>query len=392
MNHRAPILILTSLLTVAACGPAVDAPRVTRIDGFHFVVLDAPTAYERGVQHGTALRSVIQEVVERWRTWLGETTQIPAELVIDDIMAHTNWLATAEEKTPDLVEEIRGIADASGVDFDTLFVYGAFDETAQYLIAEMDTIEVGDVDGHCTGLGVYGRNDLPTMIGQNNDLPRFYEGAHTVLHIKYPDSDLEILQFTWAGMLANNGMNNRGLGVTINFLPERADRDGLPQGMVQRRLLEQSSVEEALKFLRTTGFAAAMNYIIGDPQRVVSVETTYEAMWVLEGFEGKTYVAHTNHLVKPEPLPEAKNHGKSRERLETAIVMLRSDLEGAGLDQLKQIFATPPVCVTDADAFGITVENIIIELDATQPKMHLTSGPPCLEEFAQYTTFEFQGD
>jgi predicted choloylglycine hydrolase len=389
MKHGASILILTSLLALAACGPAEDAPPVSQIGGFYYVVLDAPTAFERGVQHGKALAPVIQEVVERWRGWLGETAQMPADEVISEIMTETGWLAAAEQRTPELVDEIRGIAEASDVDFDTLFVYGAFDETVQYLIANKESIGASDLNGHCTGLGVYGRTDLPTMMGQNNDLPRFYDGAHTVLHIKFPDSDLEILQFTWAGMLANNGMNNRGLGVTINFLPEQADPEGLPQAMIQRMLLHKTSAEEAVQFLRTTGFAAAMNYVIGDPERVVTVETTRDAMWVLEAFEGKPYVAHSNHLIKPERLPDEANHGMSRERLETAIVFLRTDPEGTVLSQLKQIFATPPVCVSDPDAFGVTVQSVVMELDATGPKMHLTNGPPCLEQYAQYTTFEF---
>jgi len=47
----------------------------------------------------------------------------------------------------------------------------------------------------------------------------FRHGFQTVLHIRYPDTDLEAFAVTSAGLIAFNGMNNRGVGICCNFLP-----------------------------------------------------------------------------------------------------------------------------------------------------------------------------
>src|SRR4029078_1831968 len=136
--------------------------------------------------------------------------------------------------TPDLIDEIRGIVDGAAIDFDTMFAYQFVDEVWVYtdrLSAE-----------HCSGMGLARTAKEPTHIAQNLDFESFRDGTQAVLHIKYPDSDLECLVVTSAGMVAQNGLNNKGVGVCCNTLLELGNcLDGLPVSCMIRGILQQST-------------------------------------------------------------------------------------------------------------------------------------------------------
>jgi hypothetical protein len=93
--------------------------------------------------------------------------------------------------------------------------------------------------------------------GFENDLPPYYDGTHTVLRIRYPGGH-EALVFTWAGLLAQNGVNNRDLGVTMNIVPTaKGTDDGVPMPYIIRGILEKGSRPEAVEFLQGLGGSAA---------------------------------------------------------------------------------------------------------------------------------------
>ena len=106
-----------------------------------------------------------------------------------------------------------------GVDLVELFAYQSFDELFVHFITS------GALDpsssGHCTTASwSSSRSGLPNLVGHNNDIPTYHEGLVTVLRIKDPALDVEILQSTFAGQLAQNGVNSAGVGVGINTLAD----------------------------------------------------------------------------------------------------------------------------------------------------------------------------
>ena len=149
---------------------------------------------------------------------------------------------------------------------------------------------------HCSGLGIAGEGDRPTYVAQNMDLEGFRDGFQVVLHVKHPDSGLESFVFTCPGLVAMNGMNSRSVGVCVNTLLQlRPRRSGLPVAFVVRGLLERTTVEEAIGFLRDVEHASGQNYILGGPAGVYDFECSAGkvARFVPEGRKGVVY--HTNH-------------------------------------------------------------------------------------------------
>jgi len=175
----APCLSQTEITTDSRTLPQV--PSATLVNDIYYVALDAPTPFGRGYQHGAALKYVIHKGIAQWKQWINEILdQQDVEIEIAEFIHDTDYLKGIRKHTPELYEELQGIAKGAGVDFQTLYAYQMFDELVLY-VSEKYRLE------HCSGFGVYGRDDLPNILGQNNDLPPYYDGTHTVLRIKQPN-------------------------------------------------------------------------------------------------------------------------------------------------------------------------------------------------------------
>ncbi len=237
---------------------------------------------------------------------------------------------------------------------------------------------------------VYGRDSLPNILGQNNDLPPYYAGTHTVLRIKYPHNH-EAMVFTWAGLLAQNGVNNQNLGVTMNIVPTaKGQKDGVPMPYIIRAILEQQNREDAVAFLKSLGGSAApMNFIIGDAVKVVTVENTAEGAKVFEDFAGERWVAHTNHHLDLDVSTlKAKAVSKTVERLVALEEMLKGKAGEVDAGRAKEIFQTKPVLKNFVTDPGFpTMESIVIELIPGNPRIHVSPGPP---DSNRYSTFDFK--
>jgi len=93
---------------------------------------------------------------------------------------------------PTLLDEVRGIAGGSGIDYETMYAFQLPDE--------IWAIGRQAVAPHCTSLGVNPRNGQPTIIGQNMDIPLCYHGYPTLLRIK-STGGVESLVLTFPGMI-----------------------------------------------------------------------------------------------------------------------------------------------------------------------------------------------
>jgi hypothetical protein len=95
------------------------------------------SAYERGKIHGEALRKHIPRMMfEKITRHFGFTSY---GLFANDILDKTNFLSTAKKWTPDLIDEIQGIADGAKFDFSSIFVRQLIEEMGWYWILRAST-------------------------------------------------------------------------------------------------------------------------------------------------------------------------------------------------------------------------------------------------------------
>jgi len=371
-------------LAYAADVSDVKVPKVEKFNKIYYVTLDAETPYGRGYQHGAALKYVIHKGIAQWKQWTNEFLgKQDTDIEIAEFIHDTDFLDGIRKHTPELYEELKGIAKGSEVDFNTLYAFQMFDE---FMLYSSEKYRLA----HCSGLGVHSRKDKPNILGQNNDLPPYYDGTHTVLRIKSP-SGHEAIVFTWAGCVGQNGVNNDNLGVVMNIVPTAQGTDhGVPMPYIIRGILERASADEAVKFLNSLGGSAApMNFIVGDATKVVTVENTADGAKVFGNFHGENWVAHTNHHldIDVSTLPSGAV-SKSVPRFQFLVQELQGKSESVDAARVKQIFRTRPVLKNFVTDPGFpTMESIVIELVEGAPRVHISPGPP---DSNKYSTFDFK--
>ena len=214
----------------------------------------------------------------------------------------------------------------------------------------------------------------------------------TVLHIRFPDSDLEILQSTFAGQLAQNGVNNRGVGVGINTLANLPGGEGLPVSFHVRRILEAANVEEAVAYLDGAQFAQSMNYMICDRERAVTVETWQDQIEVLS--TNGHVAAHSNHSLSADSPKTFEmtadsgggSYGFTGERLKLALALLRAKAAAMDLAGFQDIFRTKPILVHPGKPTGRTLMNMVAEIPSSgSPVLHLSPDSPAHFAHARFS-------
>jgi predicted choloylglycine hydrolase len=374
---------------------ATDAAAVKTIPGRLQVLVLEGTPYNRGLVHGKTLRDKIHEGIRLWKTDLHKTYKMDPDAFIKRFVQQTNYLPAIKKWTPELLEEIRGIAEGSGIDFDTMLVFQLIDEY---------WVNGGDVAvEHCSSLGFRKSGEYPSYIAQNVDYECFRDGFQVVLHIKHKDSDLESLVLSQAGLIGSNGMNNKAVGICVNTLSQLSYcRDGLPVNCIVRGVLQRRTVEDAVVFLRRIKHASGQNYIVGGRTAVYDFECSANRVAAYQPRVREGVVWHTNHpfvnkdynaryralLKKKEDL--AKNEENSRTRLQSLETRLTKDSGVQRLDRIKTALASQdsvehPVCrpVTRKDWFTFGSTLMVL---SENPEFHVSSGPP---DVAPYETLSF---
>ena len=371
----------------------ISIPKVEIRGGVYYLELDAEEPYDRGFQHGKALSPVIKKTLVNFENWLYENANVDnPDLMIQEFAEGTEHISSVKKQLPDLYLEMRGIADGADVNFNKLFVYQSFDELFLYL---MNTNKLVLKEGHCTTTGVFNRKDLPNYVTHNNDIPTYHEGAVTVLKIKYPNSDLEVLQQTFAGQIGQNGVNNYGVSVGVNTIADLPTTNyGIPVSFKVRKILESKSTDEAYNYLKSTNAGTSMNYMIGDRNEVISVETWEDKVKIVDNIDDQ-YMVHTNHtLQKNAPVTfemdassGGGSYGYTHQRLELAIEILDGGSNTMVLEGVKALKTQKPILVYPGSPSGRTIMCMIVEIPKSgSPVLYTTPDSPNLHD---HVKFEF---
>jgi hypothetical protein len=92
------------------------------------VVTCAGTPAERGIQHGEALREQIAQGLGAWSEAIGERHGADPDGYLRQFVAGTHFLDAIRQWTPDLEEEIAGIARGANQPWEWIYAYNLLDE------------------------------------------------------------------------------------------------------------------------------------------------------------------------------------------------------------------------------------------------------------------------
>ena len=358
------------------------------------------TAYDRGHFYGETAKPLIASIVELWKAELGlygsnksAENSIDPSSYLSEFLSETSHLEALHQWVPDLLQEIEGISEGSGQDFNTILGLQLLDEEWMY---GMNTRLSRSAD-KCTAFAVA---DKASFAGQNMDIGSWVDGKQVLLRLMPTETSPEVLLFSVAGNTGLNGINAKGVGVTCNTLAQlNYSSNGLPVSAVVRLLLGMESIDKAEQLLRRVPHASGQNYILSSAGDIRCFECSANSVvrYIPEACQSRIF--HTNHpLVNLDESiflePEKKLSKSTVARLDSICSRLGDDSIALTLVDIKVALAAHddpdnPVSRNtnkEDSPIGFTAGSSIYEF-SDAPRLHLAAGPPCETDFE---LFEFK--
>ncbi|MBX7236268.1 MAG: C45 family peptidase [Caldilineales bacterium] len=362
-------------------------------------------ARERGRAHGETLRASIHSMIEKWQANIAADLGTDPDLFLRQLVEETDFFPAVRRWTPDLLEEVEGIAEGAAAPFHIIFARQLSDEEPWFrwekkLGRGWGWREPSGQAERCTSLGVQPAAGRPAIAAQNMDSPAYYDGHQVLLHITYPDSDLEALIFTIGGKISLAGMNNAPLAMCCNtVLQLDYAKDGLPEDFIVRGFLGQRHWQDGLAFLRRVKHASGQNYIVAGQDQVLSLECSAGGIADFVPYPGADRTFHTNHplanddqgihrqrLAAMTPAQVAAYHASltTHARFEALQRRFGRPEAPVTVEAIEEALSTHegPVCI-DGAGDKITLGCLIMAMTPA-PTLSLAPGPPCSTAFATH--------
>lgn len=246
------------------------------------------TPFERGFAHGRLLKAEIASAFRTWDAELQKDFAVPLREFVPRFLAKTRFEAAARTFTPELLDEVRGIAMGAEQSYEAVFVW--------QLVDEIWASAPGVMREKCTSFGVDRDGTRPCFVAQNLDLPPSMHGPRIVLRIRDASRGTQLLVVTEPGLIAAAGMSSARIGVVVNTLLQlRPSREGLPVAFVVRGLLMQPDHASALAFLQRVPHASGQNYTVGGPDTAPGFECSAGKVVRFQPFATAPFTFHTNN-------------------------------------------------------------------------------------------------
>jgi isopenicillin-N N-acyltransferase like protein len=352
------------------------------------VVELAGTGRQRGEAHGESLRGLVLEAVDRWCDNVLGRAPLEAEAYLTELVDKSGFRRAIDRYAPDLAAEVAGIAVGAGTD--ERFVLGLNLMDEEWWLREKMR---GDrrLD-HCTSLARGAADGEPTLLAQNMDLPAWLDGLQVLFEVSPVGEEVGVaapraLVPSHAGMIGLNALNEHGVGITVNALPQLpVSRTGLPVAFVIRLLASARDLASATAIVERIHHASGQNYTIGGRDGAVSLECSPAGATRYD--PGGSTIAHSNHplaavddSVASEKTaddvvpPHVQN---SIDRLQHAARRLAN--QRVTVRNLQQFLSEPPVLRGRDGDDGLSFYGVVMECSAS-PALWMTPGPPGRYEF-----------
>ncbi|TVY33954.1 Acyl-coenzyme A:6-aminopenicillanic-acid-acyltransferase 40 kDa form [Lachnellula subtilissima] len=186
---------------------------------------------------------------------------------------------------PQYVEEMEGVARGAGKEYADILALNVRTEIA-----------FGAYTDGCTAISW--KTTEKSYLGQNWDWDTVQSENLICLKIVKGDG-LKMQMITEAGIIGKIGMNNHGVGCTLNAVTAKGvSFSKLPCHLALRSVLDSSSRAEAIATIEKWGVASSCHILVADTTGGTGLECSSEDIVRLE-MDEVGVVAHTNHYVLP---------------------------------------------------------------------------------------------
>lgn len=349
------------------------------------IICVAGTHLEIGQQMGEAFRENIQHGIEN------------AHRLIDDTLGelHLNWegaqiqaqkyLPYAEERYPQYVDEMRGIAQGSNAEFLDILVINALEGVTS------DALHLTK----CTSLAVNQErtSNRHVLAAHNEDWLPDDEPDVFLVHAR-PEHEPAFLAMTYGGLLPNIGFNEFGIAQACDTVYPRDCRIGIPRIIVSRAVLAARLPSDAIRATVVPHRAAGYNHVLAhESGEIYSVEVSARQMAVLYAEDG--YMVHTNHYL--DSVMRSVEDGSdelisTRVRYFRALRLIKQNNRHtiSSLQNILRDHINHPDSICNHDFMNESVldrEKTIVSMvmDLTEKRLYAAWGNPCEHDYEAYS-------
>jgi isopenicillin-N N-acyltransferase-like protein len=346
------------------------------------VVSVSGSRYECGVQHGEQVSELVKQNIAYYYGWWQRTLKMDPSAVNE--RADT-VICAVKEYDAGLVEEMRGLADATGTHLEEIVsINGRY---------ELAWAQPKQLMGGCTCVaalpGVTKSGD--TLLAQNWDYRLGVRDTCIVLKAKVDDGPTAMMH-TEAGIIGHKGLNSNGVGIVLNAMVSDVDRLGesVPFFLVCRKMLDSDRFSESVGAFLNAKRSVSYNIMVAGEGVAVNLEAHPDDVSVIYPEEG--VLAHTNHFIGERALTVKDNFvladPSSIIRYSKALDMMRT-VKGHSVENLKLILTDhydypTSICYHSSPGLGPDHEEETVSSVIMVPEKRLfmaTKGPPCSNEY-----------
>jgi hypothetical protein len=229
------------------------------------------SARERGKTYGKHFRAGIHEFLneEIYAAFVGKSA------TKEELFAYAEACAAVTRKScPMVAEEIAGIAEGAGLQFNEVMLIQLHEE----LYHRAPLPQLGD-HGHCTvaAVGPKDSSDKHAYLGQTWDWMTSVAGKSQLTEWRRGIGGLDVLAYGFPGMPFGAGMNEKGVAFCWTSaalrLKGKSPRIGVPSYALITHLLNQKKIESVISEAKRIQNAGWFTFVFNDAKgNIVNIE------------------------------------------------------------------------------------------------------------------------
>lgn len=337
-----------------------------------------------GQQIGEAFRHQVQHSLANAHQMIDNSYNM-LELTWDGAKIQAKkYMPFAQELFPKYVDEMMGIAEGSGQEFDDIAVLNAMEAVTS------DALHLTK----CTSFAINGEmtSDGHVLVAHNEDwLPEDEDDVYLV-HAE-PDDEAPFLAMTYGGLIPNIGFNAYGIAQCCDSVYPNDSRIGVPRVVVSRSVLACKTPGDAIRRALTPRRAAGYNHLIAhESGEIYNVEVSARNFSIR--YADENFLVHTNHYLSQNMMQVESDSDElinTRVRYFRALRLLKSTTmhNVRTLQDIQRDHINLPSSIcnhADIEEDMMDREKTInaMVIDLTSRVMHVAWGNPCVNKYHTY--------
>ncbi|MEZ4632134.1 MAG: C45 family peptidase [Deinococcales bacterium] len=317
--------------------------------------------FDMGYKHGFLYREAIRRFARERLRLSGEVAWTGRQASRSEILSLADaCLAEHKSYCPELIEELEGMAMATGLSLRELIIVNGFTDFIDVVYNSPYRTDIPQrplvAADNCTAFLIPNERseDGLGFFGQTWDMHKSAT-PHVILLRGKPSKGPEFLCFSTVGCVGMIGMNEAGIAVGINNILGADGQVGLMWPFVIRKILAQDNLEAALACLTEAKLAGAHNYLLFDRHGKgynVEAMSTYQHITELKD----EAIVHTNHCLV------AKAKGLERQRTPESLASSEARLKqgkkllakgDVSLEKLQKLTQAEHICVHPSEPMHV---------------------------------------